>query len=289
MLVAAVVAAFLHWRNASKHRRPENGNHRVARFTPIWALILVYTAFSLTSHLNIGHRHLLPVYPALFIACGACAYFFRTKSRLAIFSGILVCWQIAESSSVRPDYLTYFNQIAGGSKNGYRHLVDSSLDWGQDLPALKRWLNAHYGPAAGALYLAYFGTASPRWYGIEASSLPLDSSGVELTTFKPGTYCVSATILQQVYSFQPGRWRSEYESEYRLMLMRWVHRSSSSDCRPRRQQLEYVRFARLCAYLRQHKPVANVGNSILVFELNQQDLDRALYGPVVELVSAHMR
>lgn len=283
LLLASVVAAFLRWKPSSG----SNIRNDLARLTPIWALLLVYAAFSFSSHLNIGHRHLLPIYPALFIACGACTCFFHARSALAIFTGVMLCWQIAESSSVRPDYLAYFNQIAGGPKNGYRHLVDSSLDWGQDLPALERWLDRNYSPSAGELYLAYFGTASPRWYGIEATALPVDTSRAEVTMLKPGVYCISATILEQVYSFQPGKWRNEYESEYRRLSTEWLHRADPTDNEPwpNKERLEYIRFARLCAYLRQRQPVANLGNSILVFRLSQRELDQALYGPPAELAS----
>ena len=136
----------------------------------------------------------------------------------------MMCWQIIESSLLRPDYLTYFSQVAGGPKNGYRHLVDSSLDWGQDLPALKDWIDHHLDTSATTrLYLAYFGTALPRWYGIEATPLPLDSSAQKLSPLEPGTYCISATTLQQVYSFEHGKWTDQYESAYRFALARAVH------------------------------------------------------------------
>jgi len=82
---------------------------------------------------------------------------------------------------VRRDYLAYFNQVAAGPKNGYKHLVDSSLDWGQDLPALRSWLAQNpdrFG--TGQRYLAYFGTALPEWYGIKATSLPCDRSAPKL-------------------------------------------------------------------------------------------------------------
>src|SRR5205085_12547268 len=43
-------------------------------FNPLWAFALVYAVVALTAQLNIGHRHLLPIYPALFVACGAVVY-----------------------------------------------------------------------------------------------------------------------------------------------------------------------------------------------------------------------
>ena len=203
LLITAVVAGSLRWRNAWKNSGGGAIGRDLQRLSPIWALVLVYGTFALTSYLDIGHRHLLPIYPSIFIGCGACIYFFRAQSgrAVAIFAGAMLCWQVIESLLLRPDYLTYFNQLAGGPKNGYKHLVDSSLDWGQDLPALKTWLDQRPNQSAtGRLYLAYFGTALPRYYGIAATELPFDSSADKLPAFQPGTYCISATTLQHVYS-----------------------------------------------------------------------------------------
>jgi len=62
-----------------------------------------------------------------------------------------------------PHYLAYFNELVGGSKNGYEYLLDSNLDWGQDLPSLANFLDRSGRPE---VVLSYFGTASPRTYGI---------------------------------------------------------------------------------------------------------------------------
>jgi hypothetical protein len=286
LLIAAGVAAYFRWRSACRDRSSRTIAHHLGRLSPLWALVLVYGLFSLTSHLNIGHRHLLPIYPAIFIACGACAYFLHARLIMTIFAGTMVCWQIAGSALLWPDYLAYFNQIAGGPKNGYKHLVDSSLDWGQDLPALKHWLSQHPDEfGAGRLYLAYFGTALPQWYGIEARLLPFDRSAPKLTPLEPGTYCISATTLQQVYSLQHGKWTRQYEADYRLALARSVQEADLAVSPTHNEDLQRLRFARLCAYLRKRGPVAEVGNSILVFQVNQRELDQALYAPVVELAS----
>src|SRR5881398_419972 len=294
LLITAVIAGSLRWRNAWKNRGGGVIARDLQRLSPIWALVLVYGIFSLTSHLNIGHRHLLPIYPAIFITCGACTYFFRGQSgrAVAIFAIAMLCWQIIESSLLRPDYLSYFNQVSGGPKAGYKHLVDSSLDWGQDLPVLKSWLDHHFdAPVSTRLYLAYFGTALPRSYGIEATPLPVDSSTQKLSPLEPGIYCISATTLQQVYSIQPGKWTGQYESAYRLALARAVHHVDlpAKDAVINDESLQRLRFARLCAYLRQREPIANLGSSILVFQLNQRELDQALYGPPPELAPSTMR
>src|SRR6185436_4040357 len=133
--------------------------------TPLAVLFAVYWATSLTSHLNIGHRHILPTYPVLFIAAGWLARTIDLRRPIAMMGLLLlVGWHVGESMVARPNYLAYFNEIVGGSRNGWRHLVDSSLDWGQDLPGLKRWLDENAKDAP--VYLSYFGTGEPFYYGI---------------------------------------------------------------------------------------------------------------------------
>jgi hypothetical protein len=272
---------------------------------PLWALALVYGVFAITSPLNIGHRHILPIYPALFIACGAVVYLLH-KNRRAIFATavtILLLWQVAESFAIRPNYLAYFNEIAGGPGRGYSHLVDSSLDWGQDLPGLKTWLDGHPALVAGKpLYLAYFGTADPRWYEINANLLAPEKrlSGDGSLPLTGGVYCISATTLQSVYTLELGPWCIPYEQHYRSALAEMqryqntvpdllsrVALTANDGAMPpttKIKELERLRFLRLCAYLRHHPPVAQIGYSIFVFELNDDEINRALYGPPAELM-----
>jgi hypothetical protein len=121
---------------------------------------------------------------------------------------------VADSTARFPHYLAYFNQLVGPER-AYRHMVDSGLDWGQDLPALARYLDAH--PAETA-YLGYFGTADPSAYGVRATPLPASRPGRLL----PGTYCVSATYLQAVYDYETpaGPWTREREAAYRDTVAR---------------------------------------------------------------------
>ncbi len=155
---------------AALRRRPGWAGFYAA--APLWALFVVYWAAVLSSHLNIGHRHILAVYPPLFVLCGAAAGLAgpgRTQGRWALALGCLLAGLAAEVLYRYPNYLAYFNAIAGGPRQGYRHLVDSSLDWGQDLPGLKAYLAEHRG--GGPAYLSYFGTGSPSYYAIAAERL----------------------------------------------------------------------------------------------------------------------
>jgi hypothetical protein len=96
--------------------------------------LLLLTA--MTGKLQIGIRHVLPVIP--FIYLFAVFYLHRglwifALLPLIVFSGI-------ETARVHPDYLPFFNMIAGGSQAGQRYLADSNLDWGQDVARAATWL-----------------------------------------------------------------------------------------------------------------------------------------------------
>jgi len=212
-------------------------------------------------------------------------------------------WQVGESFAVRPNYLAYFNELAGGPSRGYQHLVDSSLDWGQDLPALKTWLEAHPKIVDGKpLYLAYFGTADPRAYDINAKFISPDDKTSRDQTFEHlngGIYCVSATTLQSAYALELGPWCTTYEQHYQTALSeirRYRKTASEPSARvaliandgvipwlKKIKEFERLRFERLCAYLRHHEPVAQIGHSIFVFDLSDPEINRALYAAPAEL------
>jgi len=84
----------------------------------------------------------------------------------------LLLWSVGSSLHVYPHPLSYFNELAGGPDNGHRHLLDSNIDWGQDLLFLKEWVEAH--PEAASLGLAYFNFIDYRVCGAEFASVPRD-------------------------------------------------------------------------------------------------------------------
>ena len=278
---------------------------RLDAVAPLLLLFVAYWAFSLSSKLNIGHRHILPTYPVLFILLGGLAApgvltgWWRTTLPL-----VLVFGQLTASLRTAPNYLAYFNSLAGGPAQGYRLLVDSSLDWGQDLPALAAWLQTQ-GPDAPPVFLSYFGSGEPDYYGIKATRLPF------VNGFKfrpawyepaPGIYCISATMLQQVYSPFRGLWSAEKEREYQegrakepLFREYWRNPSirdevarlgSGKAFEDTWAHYNLLRFARLCHYLRARQPDAQPGYSILVYRLDQAELDGALHGDLRQLAAA---
>ena len=175
---------------------------RTAAF--LWIPVVVYGLVALTSRLQIGHRHLLPLYPFLFLAAGRAVALLglrppRAKAG-ALALGALCAWYALGTLRLHPHYLAYFNEIAGGPAHGYEHLVDSNLDWGQDLPALKAWMDAR---GVARIKLSYFGSADPGYYGIDADFLPGYMSPrpprVTREVRTGDLVAVSATNLQGVY------------------------------------------------------------------------------------------
>jgi hypothetical protein len=174
----------------------------------VWIPFSVYFLMALSRSINIGHRHILPVYPFVFVAAGQAAATLwaagrgRLPARAALVA--LLSWYAVGTLRVHPHYLAYFNELAGGPANGYKHLVDSSLDWGQDLIGLRDYMQRNGVPR---LKLLYFGTADPGYYGIACDRLPgyqPPPPSTLVRDVRPGDLvAVSATHLQGVY-LDPG-------------------------------------------------------------------------------------
>jgi hypothetical protein len=262
------------------------------RTSLIWSLVLVYGTAAIFSNSNIGQRLVLPVYPPLFMLAGTAGWWFlRGRRRIRAMMVLLLMMQFVVVARIHPHYLAYFNELVGGSDNGYRHLTDSNVDWGQDLPSLARWLREHSDLTnTGDLYVSYFGFDSPARWGIRAHPFP-GISNPQLSSADPlicraGTYCFSATRL-----IMPGKgrppWNEEYEREYRDLLAkfpeiartsppRWGDAESLEMWRPFLIMLTECQFDRLRNYLIGRKPDAMIGYSILIFHLSDAELHAAL-------------
>lgn len=286
-----------------KLRNPIDADLRkkIYQLTPLFALAGVYCVFALAGKINIGHRHVLVLYPIAFIFSGFAAYLFtpETKTYLKVSAIILAGWFVMESLKTWPHYLAYFNQLAGGPKNGYKHLVDSSLDWGQDLKYLKFWLKENKLENNDNVYLSYFGTSSID-YHLKINKLPcyMGQEGDNAFELKGGIYCISATMRPMIYMpelFDQQDLKSglvddklyrELEADVKQLLE--AQKKSSKDFTEflnrkgrdywvRRYRLYHLlRFAKICKYIQNREPDANAGYSILIYRLSDKEVSEAL-------------
>jgi 4-amino-4-deoxy-L-arabinose transferase-like glycosyltransferase len=134
LLLAGAALAWAIWRLTVR---------RDARFVWLLVPVGVYLLISLTSHINIGIRHFLPVYPFLFIGSGALlAQLLRSQKTVGVvLLVVLFGWMTFEAARTFPDYTPYMNQLASGHPHWY-YLSDSNVEWGDDVGALAAYLKA---------------------------------------------------------------------------------------------------------------------------------------------------
>jgi hypothetical protein len=231
---------------------------------PLLVAFVVSSQSGFSEHL----RYLLPAMPFCCVwasrVVGVAAFWkstagtpaLRSTARVLLRSGVLLLgmWHAAAALLVRPHYLSYFNELAGGPTNGSRFLAGSSIDWGQDLLHLKSWLDRH--PRAGPVRVAYWGTIDPSVVGIdfqapvpydegEARLAPTPRAVVKEQLLLPGLYAVSVNYLVGL-PFQgfsgPGRPASYSEGVF--------------------------------TYFRRLTPIARAGYSIYIYHITLEDANR---------------
>jgi hypothetical protein len=177
----------------------------------------VYFAFAVFARFNIGDRHVLPVYPFMLLFAAGIWEVARPHRALAAVVVLAVVLQCADTLRYAPDYVSYFN-IYVPSREAYRSLSDSNLDWGEGLLALRKYERLH---PHEKISLAYFGSIDPRFYGIHARPLAENETAT-------GTVIVSATHLSGQYLKQPDsyRWLLSYPITQILNHSLYVFRMS---------------------------------------------------------------
>jgi hypothetical protein len=161
----------------------------------------IYLLSAMRSHMNIGIRHVLPVYAFVYVGLGVvgAAAIRRWKRPAVLVTGGLAAAVALETAAALPNFLSFFNTAARAYRAPVSLLGDSNLDWGQDLPLLAEWQKSH--PDLN-LYLSYFGMVDPAYYGIRYHPLvanfilgpPPDGKPVQL----PAVFAISASQLQQL-------------------------------------------------------------------------------------------
>lgn len=210
------------------------------------ALVSSQTGFS--HHL----RYVLPALPFAYIWASQVAPAIRRGGwALGGLACTAVAWSLASSLCVYPHCKSYFNELAGGPPGGHEHLVDSNIDWGQDLFFLKAWLDQH--PEAHPLGLAYVGGFDPQAVGIKYSLPPRWRTSGDVQRAKedltqrprPGWYAVSVSLLHGLRAALPnGRGGMVFldDGDY--------------------------------TYFQHFRPIATPGYGIYIYHLSSADCDR---------------
>jgi hypothetical protein len=196
--VAAAVAA-----RRKKAETPPHGG----RVTPAlhWLLpaAITFTAASL-GRIQIGERYILPVYPYLVLLIATSIAPLAASRRGRLLLGAVAVLHAGPTLMALPGgTLSYFNLLAGGRTGAHRVLVDSNLDWGQDLPRLAAWMKANGEPR---IQLGYHGSDSPERFGIVHEDLPGFHLHPEQRAARPfeGTVAVSPNVLLGIF-YPPGQ------------------------------------------------------------------------------------
>ncbi len=197
--------------------------------------IIVYWSFFLKSNLNIGVRHLLPVFPLTMLLVSAMIIKLAEKPflkplKIVLLIGFLT-WQAISVILVYPHFLAYSNELTGGPSKTYLYTVDSDLDWGQDLARLDNWLKKK---KIKEIYLDYFGGSDPKYY-LGNKFLPWWGQRNPKDMPKGGYLAVSASFLQR------GRGNPVLGFNDPCHYYDWLY---------------------------QYKPVAQIGYSIFVYHIN---------------------
>lgn len=234
----------------------------------------VLGAMSLLTDINLGLRYILPMFPYVFIGCGrlgrwVCGLSGPPRNAVAAGIGIPLAATLIATLTIHPHYLAYFNRVSGGPANGSAHLIDSNLDWGQDLVGLREW--ARRNASGEPIGLVYFGQLPPGLFSARGDTFewflpPALPSRLELMArgqprtgplpkLRPGLYAVSASMLRGLpwrlhdpvpIAVDPSGW----------LLPSWNARENAF------------------AYFRELAPIDHIGYSILIFRVDAATAER---------------
>lgn len=206
LLVLTLIAAHL-WR---RERAPE-----------LLFLLLpagFYFAIAIFSHLDIGHRHILPIYPFLivFIAAGA-AVLMRRSRVWATVVVLLLVMHVVSSLRAFPAYLPYSNEAWGGSAQTWKLLSDSNVDWASGLKSLHNYIQQRN---IQSCWLAYDGPVDPAFYHIPCKRLPSFFSMIFRTPQQPVPTQIAGPIFIESLPISGFGWGPSEVNPYEPFLQR---------------------------------------------------------------------
>jgi 4-amino-4-deoxy-L-arabinose transferase-like glycosyltransferase len=174
----------------------------------------------MTQQHTIGVRYVLPLFPFLVIFAAAAVSHLPLRRPLILAGlGALLVWNAVTTVRIAPNYLSYFNEAVGGPERGHEYLVDSDLDWGQNIRGLRDWMRAR---GVGEFTLAHQTMVEPTHYGFEYKPIACTPS--------KGYVAVSVTVLMSSIRFRGDgaepclRWLEDHDPIDRIGYSIWIYR-----------------------------------------------------------------
>lgn len=181
--------------------------------------VAFYLAVSIASMLNLGIRHVLPIYPFCIVLGAAAA------SSLVVRSGVtkitipaLLMLTVISSLHSFPNYLAYSNEVAGGPSHTYQLVSDSSVDWGQGLKWAKTYIDQH---SVSSCWFDYYNPAVPLdYYGIPCKRLLTGLGHIAGVGTAPIPTTISGTVLVSASELVGLMWGPDKLNPYQVFYER---------------------------------------------------------------------
>jgi hypothetical protein len=199
-----LLLSFVNSRGVIYHARFGKVNNMMFLLIPA----VLYFIIASFSKVQIGQRHIMPVYPFLIVWVSGVASDIKkkttSKTNYLVVTGclLLVIWHIFSCLKIHPWHISYFNEFAG--KSGYKYLTDSNIDWGQGLKEMGKWFKRQ---KIKGVHFCYFGTGDPHYYGVRyipvgfIDNLTVEERAGDDITFLDDDifFAISVTNLQATY------------------------------------------------------------------------------------------
>ncbi|MFI5240201.1 MAG: ArnT family glycosyltransferase [Candidatus Saccharimonadia bacterium] len=231
------------WENFRRYSKERPMQFAALSFVGLYSLV------SMTGNLNLGIRHLLPMFPFIFLTVSIGMVGLLRRYPRSIFPsiglGLLMLWYLAANLLIYPSYIAYFNELIGGPNNAYKYVTDSSIDWGQDLARLHDYVASNH---ISHIAVDYFGGGLPQYYFCSANVVPKGS----IVNGNRAYNCSGSPFIE---------WHSSYGLYHGYMAVSETYLENDIYYSGLRGDSGYDQ-------LRKMTPIAKIGYSIYVYKLN---------------------
>ncbi|MBU4370195.1 glycosyltransferase family 39 protein, partial [Patescibacteria group bacterium] len=206
-----------------------------------WFMIVTF------SPINSGIRYLIPTLPFIyFLIAGGIGWWLNQKQKgfsfKHAFIGGLLVWQLVSVLTIYPSFLSYFNELIGGPENGYRYMVDTDVEWGQDVKRLSKWVESN-----GIEQIAV-----PNWFILKKEQTEILSENM--------VYSHSYQYyLDSRYKYLPPDTRTKGWVAIPARLLQWGTAKPAN---------RHGWFSDSYNWLKDYEPVTKIGYSIFVYYIN---------------------